>query len=50
MKIAVLGTGMVGTTLAHKLLELGHEVILGSRTTSNERGLSFIKQEDQARA
>lgn len=31
MKIAVLGTGMVGKTLAPRLAELGHEVILGTR-------------------
>jgi predicted dinucleotide-binding enzyme len=31
MKIGVLGTGMVGRTLASKLVELGHEVTMGSR-------------------
>jgi predicted dinucleotide-binding enzyme len=31
MKIAVLGTGTVGRTLAGKLDELGHEVIIGTR-------------------
>jgi 8-hydroxy-5-deazaflavin:NADPH oxidoreductase len=31
MKIAVLGTGTVGRTLAGKLLELGHEVVVGTR-------------------
>ncbi len=31
MKIAVLGTGMVGKTLAGKLNELGHEVFVGTR-------------------
>ncbi len=31
MKIAVLGTGMVGQTLAGKLAELGHEVTVGTR-------------------
>jgi 8-hydroxy-5-deazaflavin:NADPH oxidoreductase len=31
MKIAVLGTGMVGQTIAGKLAELGHEVIMGTR-------------------
>lgn len=35
MKIAVFGTGMVGTTLADKLLDLGHEVALGSRSADN---------------
>ncbi|WP_412080142.1 NAD(P)-binding domain-containing protein [Streptomyces sp. SJL17-1] len=32
MKIAVLGTGEVGRRLATKLVSLGHEVAMGSRT------------------
>lgn len=35
MKIAVLGTGEVGHTLATKLASLGHEVTMGSRTADN---------------
>lgn len=31
MKIAVLGTGMVGKTVAGKLVSLGHDVALGTR-------------------
>ena len=31
MKLAVLGTGMVGRTIASKLTGLGHEVTLGTR-------------------
>lgn len=31
MKIAVLGTGMVGQTLAGRLAELGHQVTVGTR-------------------
>src|SRR5687768_17245329 len=31
MKVAVLGTGMVGRTLAARLSELGHEVTVGTR-------------------
>lgn len=31
MKIAVLGTGMVGQAHAGKLSELGHDVVVGSR-------------------
>ena len=31
MKIAVLGTGMVGQALAGRLSELGHEVTVGTR-------------------
>jgi predicted dinucleotide-binding enzyme len=35
MKIAVLGTGEVGRQLAGKLVSLGHQVTLGSRTADN---------------
>jgi predicted dinucleotide-binding enzyme len=35
MKIAVLGTGEVGHTLATRLAGLGHEVTMGSRTADN---------------
>jgi hypothetical protein len=31
MKIAVLGTGVVGKTLAGRLVELGHDVVVGTR-------------------
>ena len=31
MKIAVFGTGSVGRTLAARLHELGHDVVLGTR-------------------
>jgi hypothetical protein len=31
MKIAVLGTGMAGRTLASRLAGLGHDVVIGSR-------------------
>lgn len=37
MRIGVLGTGSVGRTLASKLVELGHEVRLGSRDAANEK-------------
>jgi predicted dinucleotide-binding enzyme len=36
MKLAVLGTGGVGQTIASKLVELGHEVTMGSRSADNE--------------
>jgi predicted dinucleotide-binding enzyme len=43
MKIAVLGTGMVGKTLATKLLQLGHQVTMGSRTTDSDAGQEWLK-------
>src|SRR4051812_15968212 len=36
MKIGVLGTGMVGKAIATKLVEVGHDVRMGSRTADNE--------------
>lgn len=44
MKIAVLGTGMVGTTIASKLVALGHDVMMGSRTKDNEKAVAWAKQ------
>lgn len=41
MKIGVLGTGMVGRTIATKLVELGHEVRMGSRTAGNEAATAW---------
>jgi len=34
MKIGILGTGIVGKTLAAKFIELGHEVMIGTRNVS----------------
>ena len=36
MKIGLLGTGIVGSTIATKLTELGHEVMMGSRAAGND--------------
>jgi predicted dinucleotide-binding enzyme len=43
MKIAVLGTGMVGNTIGSKLIALGHEVRMGSRSAGNEKALAWTK-------
>jgi predicted dinucleotide-binding enzyme len=43
MKVAVLGTGVVGQTIGSKLIELGYEVKMGSRTADNEKGQEFVK-------
>lgn len=44
MKIAVLGTGVVGETIGSKLVELGHSVKMGSRSADNEKGQAFAKK------
>ena len=36
MRIGVLGTGVVGRTIAGKLRELDHDVLIGSRTTGDD--------------
>lgn len=43
MKFAVLGTGMVGTTIGRKLVTLGHEVVLGSRRADNDKAVAWAK-------
>jgi hypothetical protein len=43
MRYAVLGTGDVGRTLGGKLVQLGHEVTLGSRTTDNPTALKWAE-------
>lgn len=42
MKIGVLGTGLVGSTIGTKLVSLGHEVRMGSRTTTNEKATAWV--------
>lgn len=40
-KIAVLGTGDVGQQIGKKLVALGHEVRLGSRSVDNEKAVAW---------
>jgi 8-hydroxy-5-deazaflavin:NADPH oxidoreductase len=44
MKIAVLGTGVVGRTIASKLVAVGHEVRMGSRTADNAVAVEWASQ------
>ncbi|MBL7812883.1 MAG: NAD(P)-binding domain-containing protein [Bacteroidetes bacterium] len=44
MKIAVLGTGMVGKAIATKGIELGHLVMMGSRSASNEKAAAWVAE------
>jgi len=41
MKFAVLGTGAVGRAIASKLINLGHEVMIGSRSAANEKAIDW---------
>ena len=45
MKLGVLGTGNVGRTLATKLVELGHDVKMGSRSAGNEAAVEWASGE-----
>lgn len=42
-KIGVLGTGMVGNAIGKKLIELGHHVMMGSRTLDNPKAVEWVK-------
>ncbi len=41
-KIGVFGTGIVGKTIGAKLIKLGYEVMMGSRTATNEKALAWV--------
>jgi len=45
MKIGILGTGMVGNTIGSKLILLGHDVKMGSRTPDNAKAAEWVKKE-----
>ena len=45
MNIAVLGSGQVGQTLGSKLVQLGHDVMMGSRDEANPRAVAWAKEE-----
>ena len=42
MRIGILGTGVVGQTIGSKLVQLGHDVMLGSRTATNDKAAKWV--------
>lgn len=50
MKNGVLGTGVVGQTIARKLAELGHEVRMGARQADNDKAVAWAKAMSSAGA
>jgi len=48
MRFGVLGTGMVGRTIAGKLVAVGHEVKMGSREAGNEKALAWVAEAGEA--
>jgi predicted dinucleotide-binding enzyme len=47
VRIGVLGTGAVGRTIGSKLVELGHEVTMGSRSPDNESATEWASEAGQ---
>jgi len=41
VRMGILGTGMVGATLGSKLVQIGHEVKMGSRSANNEKAIEW---------
>ncbi len=50
MRFGVLGTGMVGRSIASKLVSLGHEVTMGARQAGNERAVGWVREAGGAAA
>src|SRR6266516_2230047 len=44
MRFGVLGTGMVGRTVAGKLVAVGHEAKMGSREAGNEKAVAWVAE------
>jgi hypothetical protein len=50
MKFGVLGTGVVGQTIASKLVHLGQDVMMGSRDAGNPKAVEWANNEGSPRA
>ena len=50
MKIGIIGTGIVGRTLAKGFLSLGHDVMLGTRNIAKDEVKKFLSENDRALA
>jgi 8-hydroxy-5-deazaflavin:NADPH oxidoreductase len=48
MRFGVLGTGVVGQAIGGRLVELGHEVRMGSREAGNEKAVEWAKAAGEA--
>ena len=45
MNIGLLGSGNVGQTIGTKLVQLGHDVMMGSRDSANPKAIGWAKKE-----
>lgn len=43
MRVGILGTGMVGGTIGGKLIALGHDVMMGSRSAQNPKAAAWVQ-------
>lgn len=43
MRVGVLGTGMVGQALASRLVDTGHDVVMGARDAANEKATAWAQ-------
>jgi len=50
MRIGIFGTGIVGNTLGTKLISLGYDVKMGSRTASNDKAAEWVKSTASTKA
>ena len=50
MKIGILGTGEVGNLLSSRLIENGHQVMMGGREANNQKGLDFVNKHSSGNA
>src|SRR5205823_656627 len=50
MKIGILGTGEVGNLLGSRLIENGHQVMMGGREANNQKGLDFVAKDSSENA
>jgi predicted dinucleotide-binding enzyme len=46
MKLAILGTGMVGSAIATKLVNIGHQIMMGSRTANSDAARQWLRSID----
>ncbi len=50
MKIGIIGTGVVGRTLAEGFLAIGHDVMLGTRNIQKDEVKKFLAENDRTLA
>lgn len=48
MRIGVMGTGAVGSTIATKLVQAGHDVRMGSRAAGNEAAVAWADEHGES--